>query len=536
MTTFNLLSAQWLPCLAGDAEIDIAPWQITQDLGTNPVTALLAPRPDFTSALYQFLIGLLQTALAPEDAVEWYDRWESPPPPEELRAAFEPYAHAFDLDGDGPRFMQDLDPLSAQEPLPITALLIDAAGSETHFFKDLPDQGVSPAVAAMALYTLQTNAPSGGVGHRTSLRGGGPLTTLIMARPHDAAQGPIPSLWQTLWLNVLPRFEIRGASWPPEPERVFPWLTATRTSEKGRADTTPEAVHPLQMFWGMPRRIRLDMDDLSPGICALGGRPADALIRSFRMKNYGTNYTGAWQHSLSPYTDDGSGPLAVHPRGKISYRHWVGVMQEDKDAKVRRVPAQVVRWFQSPDFDELRSDGWRAGVWACGYDMDNMKPRRWVESSLPLFHIRDSERRDGFEALAKQLVQAADLFCNNLRNCLKDAWFSKEDPRRKKADLGMVQDAFWQETEALFYVRLDALLSAEDLSAATLPATQGWHADLRTYTERAFDRWVDYNQLSEQTHPKRIAEARRRLRKTNNGPGIRRALDLPEKPKPAAVD
>ncbi len=529
MATYNLLTTRWIPVRQGAAEIDISPWLITQDLATNPITAVMAPRPDFTSALYQLLIGLLQTAFAPEDLTEWYERWESPPTPEELQNAFEPFAHAFELDGEGPRFMQDLDPLSGQAPLPVTALLIDAAGSETHFFKGLPDQGFSPAVAAMALYTLQINAPSGGVGHRTSLRGGGPLTTLVMARPRDPGGDPIPSLWQTLWLNVLPRSAIRGGGYPPEPEQVFPWLTVTRTSEKGRADTTPQAVHPLQMFWGMPRRIRLDLDNLKPGTCALGGQPAEGLIRTYRTKNYGTNYTGAWQHSLTPYTNDGSGPAAVHPRGKIGYRHWLGVMQEDREAKVRRVPAQVVRRFKA--LDELHDDDWSAGVWACGYDMDNMKPRRWVEATLPLFHIKDAKRRDSVELLARQLVQAADLFSNNLRNCLKDAWFSEGDPRRKKAELGMVQDAFWQETEALFYRRLDALLAADDLSVADRAIAKGWHTDLKGYTEGAFDRWVDYNQLSEQSHPKRIAEARRRLRKTNNGPGIRKALDLPEKPK-----
>ncbi len=32
---------------------------------------LVAPRPDFRGALYQFLIGLLQTAYAPADRDKW---------------------------------------------------------------------------------------------------------------------------------------------------------------------------------------------------------------------------------------------------------------------------------------------------------------------------------------------------------------------------------------------------------------------------------------------------------------------------------
>ena len=83
---------------------------------------------------------------------------------------------------------------------PIAALLIEQPGDKT--LKDNTDlfihrgqmQSLCPACAAAALYTLQAFAPSGGKGHRTSMRGGGPLSTLLKGR----------NLWESVWLNVLP--------------------------------------------------------------------------------------------------------------------------------------------------------------------------------------------------------------------------------------------------------------------------------------------------------------------------------------------
>ena len=525
----NLLTDPWFSVTRATAETPalIAPWQITETLDTNPATSLSVPRPDFNGALAQFLIGLLQTAFCPADVDEWFERLESPPAPETLRDAFAPYAHAFQLGGEGPRFMQDQAPLADQKPLPITALLIDTAGSETHFVKDLPAQGFSPAMAALALYALQTNAPSGGVGHRTSLRGGGPLTTLVVAAPDNDAQQV--TLWQTLWLNVLDAETLGYRAEPKDADKIFPWLAATRTSEKGKQSTTTEHVHPLQAFWGMPRRIRLDLDALESGVCAIDATPHDALVARYRTKNYGTNYGGAWPHTLTPFTHKDDELLPVHPRGNIGYRNWLGLVQEASDKNSRRIPAQVVSRFWQTSY-RLHDEGWRLRLWAFGYDMDNMKPRRWVESTLPLFRIAE-DRRDVVDKAAADMIDAAGLFFGNLRGALKDAWFAPNDPRRKSAKLDHVQDAFWQETEALFYARLRAVIDAEDPLGARADAYHGWHADLRRSTLQAFDRWVDYNQITEQSHPRRIAAARRDLQRFNYKKQIKQLLEIADKPK-----
>ncbi|MBA1331821.1 CRISPR-associated protein Cse1, partial [Candidatus Endoriftia persephone str. Guaymas] len=183
----NLIDDPWIPIRrASGREELIAPWQITDS--ADPIIALAAPRPDFNGALLQFLIGMLQTAYPPESEDKWEQWLENPPSPARLKQHFEPFADSFNLMGDSPLFMQAFEPLNGDEK-PIANLLIDAPGAQTlkqnadHFIKRGGIEKICPCCAATALFTLQTNAPAGGAGHRTSLRGGGPLSTLIALDP-----------------------------------------------------------------------------------------------------------------------------------------------------------------------------------------------------------------------------------------------------------------------------------------------------------------------------------------------------------------
>ena len=527
--TLNLLTESYFPILrANGVKENIAPWEITADYADNPVVALDAPRSDFNGVLAQFLIGLLQTAFTPKDRSEWEVRlFGQPPTPEELKAAFIQYKNAFNLDGDGPRFMQDFDPLAAQNPLPITALLIDTAGSETHFIKNLPEQGFSPTLAAMALYALQTNAPAGGVGHRTSLRGGGPLTTLVVCAPDDSRQ--TATLWQTLWLNVLEAFHFKSQN--NRPGDIFPWLAPTRTSKKDSKTqvTTRDDVNPLQMFWGMPRRIRLDFENVGSGECGLSGAHSDILVRQYRAKNYGVNYSGTWEHVLSPHNRSKDEILPMHPKGQINYRHWLGLVQASQDKKIQRVPAVTVSRFHNYS---LHREGFRFRLWAFGYDMDNMKPRCWYEATLPLFNL-ENDKRAFFEDTVKNLIEAAGLFLGNLRSCLKDAWFSDGDTRRTGADTGFLDAAFWSDTENYFYSLLEQLQFDPVDSALRKKTFLDWHGKLNGYTLETFDRYANTSQIAEQ-NPRRIAEARRNLMRYNYKKDIKNLLDMPITPNKKA--
>jgi CRISPR system Cascade subunit CasA len=272
----NLITDPWIPVIRKDGPDKIMPWQIVES--KNPVIEINAPRPDFQGALYQFLIGLLQTCYAPADEDDWEKSWERLPTSSGLKYAFEKVEAAFELDNpDGSAFMQDYD-LPDGEHKKIAALLIESPGGKTlkdnldHFVKRDQIKCICSACTATALFAFQTNAPSGGSGHRVGLRGGGPLTTLIMPETADA------NLWQKLWLNVLDQEEIAGAE--SVGSSVMPWLEATRLSEKKGAITTPSDVHALQMYWGMPRRIRLGKNEGS-GECDLCGEQAASLYKGY---------------------------------------------------------------------------------------------------------------------------------------------------------------------------------------------------------------------------------------------------------------
>ncbi|MGH7207217.1 MAG: type I-E CRISPR-associated protein Cse1/CasA, partial [Nitrospiraceae bacterium] len=468
------------------------------------------------------------TAMPPKDDRAWFTDLIQPPPASLLKQAFEVVAFAFDLDGNGPRFMQDLT-LAEGEKKEIGALLIEAPGgnaleNNTDFFvKRGFVEKVCLSCAAAALFTLQTNAPSGGVGHRTSLRGGGPLTTLVMG----------DNLWQTIWLNVLPKGAFLASCGNPRKtsdSAKFPWLAPTRTSERDTGETTtPLDVHPTQMFWGMPRRIRIDFERMSKGTCDVCGDSSVSLVSHYVTKHYGTDYEGAWLHPLTPYSEVAGGP--PNPRkgqpGGVHYRYWLGFVQEDDEE--RRMPARVVKEFLERQFKprDLHSVLRRAPrLKAFAYDMDNMKARCWYEATMPLFQI-DRKIRSDYEAIVAKMVRTAVLIAGNLRRCIKKAMF--RDPSRVKGDYSIIDAQFWQTTESAFYSLLEQcrekLSAGDDLT----PLKMKWLKTLAGAGEHIFDDLSQNNKL-EVVEPKRIAEAYHEMRRLNapTSKKIRQLLDLPK--------
>lgn len=537
----NLIDAPWISIRrrSGAREL-IAPWQLTERHDDDPVLAVSSPRSDFDGALMQFLIGLLQTAFPPKDYDAWFDSYEDPPTPEGLREVMARHAHAFELSGDGACFMQDAGLIDG-EPKEIAALLIEAPGGNTlknnldHFIKRGGVEVMCPACVASALYCLQTNAPSGGVGHRTSLRGGGPLTTLVMADPRADEAGIAATLWRNLWLNVLETSafqNLSGNSACNQPADIFPWLSATRTSEAktGRA-TTPEDVNPLQMYWGTPRRIRLLPAQQTAEACDVCDSPREELYASYVTKNYGVNYEGPWRHPLSPHLVDRDGvPLPAHPQpGGLPYRHWLGMVQGADSKPFKREPARVVRTFWEQRAKEIKG---QYRVWAFGYDMDNMKARCWYESTIPLYQL-SPELRPAFEDNISKLVYAAAEVANKLRNALKMAWFRRAQD--KNGDTSFVTASFWQCTEARFYGALAELQGTLPDDVAAMSIREVWLREIGREALQLFDQWVLSGPI-EDSDPRRITRARHELKAFNRSGSLLAGLGLPTpKQKKAAA-
>ncbi|BCX89973.1 CRISPR system Cascade subunit CasA [Methylomarinovum tepidoasis] len=546
----NLLDTPWIPVRRSDGSRTlIRPAEITDS--DKPAVALDSPRADFNGALAQFLIGLLQTCYAPKDDGEWEDRLEQPPPVAALDQTFARYHTAFEADGAGPRFMQDFEKLESlttgkRKPAcnDIGNLLIEAPGDNTlrnnadHFIKRGHVEALCPACAVTALFTLQLNAPGGGAGHRTSLRGGGPLTTLVALDPEGS--GLPDTLWHHLWLNVLPEpktVRLTGNLKLTGPEHIFPWLAPTRTSEKEQG-VTPEDAHPLQMYWAMPRRIRLDFGHTKEGDCDLCGRQDRLLLRYFTL-NYGINYAGAWRHPLTPYQErENAEPLPMHPQpGGITYRHWLGLIYEEPEGKKRLTPAIVVREFQRK---KLPEEQFR--LWAFGYDMDKMKPRCWYEAILPLYLIPEEYRSD-FSKRVIQIIQSAKEVSGMLQLAIKKASLPDsllEQARKNRALRKAVEhfeewgrDSFYQHTEADFYACLPRLIDGL-LQGRDSEVLQDWHATLTRAALELFDEWTGSDEIAF-ADPARVALARDNLCKQLYGAKLAKILTLPKRPKEKAA-
>ncbi|RMH15031.1 MAG: type I-E CRISPR-associated protein Cse1/CasA, partial [Acidobacteria bacterium] len=526
MTNLNLILDPWIPVRRRSGRRSyLAPWQVFGD-AEDPAMAPASPRADLDGGIVQLLIGLLQAVMPPRDEEEWALRATGPPAPEELRRRLEPLAPAFELLGPGPRFLQDPRVARAgDKPWPAEKLLIDLGLSEgaDHFARNGSVGDLCTACAAAALTTLQTSAPTGGRGHMTGMRGGGPLTTLV------TAAGAGATLWPAVWLNVLPL-----SSWahPPPPdlaasERVFPWLAATGPGEPKRApELTPEDAHPLQCYFSMPRRLWLG--DPEDGDCGLCGRRDLPVVTAFLARPNGIRYAGAWIHPLSPYrrTKDEQRLALKGDRAGLGYRHWLGLVVAPPGGAVE--PALVVQ--------EINRDGVRfeqAGdlrLWAFGYAMDNMRPIAWCEGRMPIYLV-PAELAATYAAQVGRLVEGASLAERYLRFAVKKLIARR--PKDVKNEPENVSTRFWERTEVAFYDLARQLLDALRASDDDEPLRRHWHRLLAHHARRIFEQEVSEADFRA-ADPGQVARAWKGLQNALRGKKILAALDLPIKKRPAA--
>ena len=500
----NLLTDPWIPVLREHGVDIIRPDQIAEP----GVMALNWLRPDLNLACMELLIGLVYLAAPPQDTTDWRAR---KPDAGALRAALAPLAPAFNLTGDGPLFLQDLEPLTGEPNAP-DMLFIDSAGASTadknadlmvkrdHYPSlDLP-------LAAMALYTLQAHAPSGGAGNRTSMRGGGPMVTLV--RPANVGASP---LWSLIWANVP-----KGVPLGPDQLGELPWMRATRTSETGAVVQQQQSDHtPPEVFFGMPRRLRLVESE---------GR-----ITGVIQKPWGTNY-GLWRHPLTPYyaLKEGADILPKHPKpGAFAYRNWLGILMEAPAGKgsLAYRAQTVVTYAQRAKHPE-------ASVLVAGWAMSNMSPLDFLWSEQPLFTLTP-EASDQ----AAMLVSGADLACRALVMALRDVQAmdvtegTRLDPER---------EGFYLATQAGFVAAVSALARGE----AAADVCAAWLETLRRQVLAQFDT-VALNGLAERDitprntsgfsrrpTAQRIIATRGQLLGNLHGPKIHNALGLTP-PEPA---
>jgi CRISPR system Cascade subunit CasA len=504
MSAFNLITTPWLEVrrASGVREV-ICPHEITDGFETDPILALDFPRPDWNAAVTEWLIGMMFLSSPPYEVGDWAERFEEVPSPATLQAELAPLVPYFNLDGDGPRAFQDFETLDNHGKIKsCSALLIDAAGENTEeknadlFVKRQNDMSLTLGYASAALITLQTYAPSQGKGYRTSLRGGGPLTTLVAPVREGRSNC---TLWDCVWANTPELDQDAGA----DPRGALPWLRETATSEGTKAPVVPEGQHPALAFFACPRRIRLEFSQA----------PSGYRVSSIRTLNYGANYT-SWVHPLSPYRNDkDAGKLPLHPKaGASSYGDWIA-WWGFKDLAQPTPATCLALWKHRLVAVEGLLD--RTLVGALGYDMDNAKARQWLEARLPWVSAHEGELRNSIT----QSIGAADATARSLRLCVKLALYGqRKDDGYKLPDnlpkdvLAEAGDIFWQETEPAFRLLLDRMIErlGNDTRSATSDLKREWLTDLRDHAMRIFDASVDMDGLTDH-YPRRLLYARGQL-------------------------
>jgi CRISPR system Cascade subunit CasA len=424
----NLVKDDWIPVIRrGQREI-IRPDQITDPA----VSRTDWPRADLNLACLELLIGLVYLARPPAGIDDWHDLKDDPP---DLAAALAPFAQAFELiDPDGPAFLQDYDMPEAAS-VPVSYLFLDNSGgagerknADLMVRRDRYEALELP-LAAMALYALQAFAPAGGRGNRTSMRGGGPLVTLV--KPEGAG------LWELVWANVP-----RGRPTDPAHAReALPWLRPTATSDNNRTVPPPSGGGiPVEAFFGMPRRIRL----VEEGGC----------ITAFRQRPNGTNYAN-WTHPLTPYyKQKGSDEwLPRHPRaGQFAWRDWPGVLLDAERADARRASCLRVFW------NERAGTLTEAHAIVGGWSMDNAKAVDFLWAEPPIMALDE-----GAAETAETLV----LVASEVAGALKRAIRSVTDTDSGAVSLAAIEEDFWRRTEPGFRDALRALNRAAEEDAAT---------------------------------------------------------------------
>ena len=489
----NLISDQWIPVIQNGQRTIIRPSQIAE----KDIEQLCWPRSDFNLACMELLIGLVFLTDPVRSERDWNERFQEPDA-DRLQNSLDPFSNYFELTGDGYRFLQDLEQfekeINKNNIKPTEMLFIDSAGNQTR--KNNSDimvhrdryNNLPLPLAAMALYTLQAFAPAGGAGNRTSMRGGGPMVTIL--QPTEKIEY---LLWRTILLNVP-----EGTPLPANrASEALPWLRPTRTSEKNQI-VTPEQSHKAEMFFGMPRRLRL-VEQVNH-------------IVGYVQKPYGTNYAN-WNHYLSPYyrKEPGVELLAVHPKpGKISYQNWLGVTIHHEIDK-KQIVADSVKRYHDSSSPPLYPLELQVGGWA----MKNMTPLDFSVHVYPTFGItnRDSEER------INNLIKSANESAKSLVRALKES-LNFQGSRTER-----VREDFFEKTENQFISSVSLIIGGRNQKNQP---EEDWLKTLKNTAINIFDE-LTHNSLSDMSirDIAEIVNQRKSLFNHFSSPKkIRKTLDL----------
>jgi CRISPR system Cascade subunit CasA len=445
-----------------------------------------APRADLVVAARTFLIGLMTTAGLADTENDWQRLYHNPPTADTISAALARFAPAFELLGNGHRFCQYQAVIEDGDRQRIASLLIDGPSEESDERNHdvmIDVVGLSPSTAALALYALQQFAPSGGRGHRQSMRGGSPMSTLVSGGR---------TLWHNVWLNVETTEQLAARSprqWqhPSAIGDVFPWMCRVRTSETQLETTTGDA-HPLQVYWQMPRLLWLDEGDAGDDRCGLTGENSDTLVRGYYRRQLGVKYSADWRHPHVPYVRERTGVVPARASARASHiGDWLGIVYRDQHGN--REPASVVTTASTHRVWSITDASLRVDVF--GFDMRSRKVLGAISHVMPIIKV-DPGGADDLRSAVERCVLAVELVAQTVEKIALSALVGREtkDAERRiaKSEANSVARAFLTAMDR--HIEWAIRTAAAEIQAGSfdpLAHARTLHSDIRREAEAAFD-------------------------------------------------
>lgn len=294
----NLLKDQWVPVRKG---ADFRQISYKELLCTEqPDLQVAIPRDDLELACIQMLSAMTQVIFLPGDKKELRARIRTPLTGQEYDEGIEKYKEWFDLDHPKWPFMQvkgvNGEWTSIQKLMIGMPEITSKSGSAHAFFNDPTEVcALSPGITAIALFNQASNSPSFGGGFKGSLRGAGPISTMVMGQ----------NLRNTVWVNVLPIEKVKD---------IITWYDETKENDKPvwvepipNGKIQPHSIGLLRGLFWQPAHVELIKVD-KPQSCDLSGGDALECYVGFRKKRYAFDLEGLWPHPYSPrqYEADGS--------------------------------------------------------------------------------------------------------------------------------------------------------------------------------------------------------------------------------------
>lgn len=279
----NLLKDPWIPVRTDSGTGNFCFLTYQQLLCETGKWEVSLPRDDMEIACLQLLICMTQVMFLPEDNTALQTRIANPLSVTEFATSIKPCQDWFDLDHPTQPFMQ-VRGVEAKEETPIQKLLIGLPEGNNHAFFNKTGEvnHLSEPLTAIALFNQASNCPSFGGGFKGSLRGGAPITTLVLGK----------NLRETVWRNVLtrPRIQERQIAMPGFDQDQPNWVTPIR--EK----TIPwnEIGLVRGLFW-QPARVELVKAE-RPASCDVLGGEAVPGYTGFRCEKFSFTVKGLWPH------------------------------------------------------------------------------------------------------------------------------------------------------------------------------------------------------------------------------------------------